>query len=172
MVEKTSRYTLISAIITGLYFLVKKTGIPLTFVKITAALAISIPVVTVIYIGASGSKTPAVPLSYTVTIKPFTSSSLGRETGRLVATRIHEKLNRLHNASYSRIAENTIIKGTPWALFGSIEKPDESIHIFIKIINARTSQMIFITEEQISSLSDLDRAVDRICRRLPPLKGK
>jgi len=172
VVKKTSRYALISAIITGLFFLVKKTGIPLTFVKIAAALAISIPVATVLYFSASWGKTPAAPLSYTVTIKPFTSSSLGRETGRLVTDRIHEKLNRLHNASYSRIAEETIIKGTPWALIGSIEKPDSSIHIFIKIINARTSQIIFITEEQVSSLSELDRAVDRICRRLPPLKGK
>ena len=172
VLKRTSRITFVAGIIAGIYFLIKKTALPVSFVKIGTAVLLSTAIGTGVYLSMKPPVDTAPVLDPSVIIRPFTTSSLDQKTGLLVARKLSESLNKISGEGYTGITTKTAIGGAPWSIFGTVEKINGKIIIIAKIIDTKTSRLLLIIEEECGSLEDVDKAINAIARQMPLLKKK
>ena len=172
--EKTVRPALIAALAAWIFFLVKKAGIPVPLAKMTAAAAVTASVCAGAYLAMNApmSPSPAQKIAQTVTIRPFVSRSLDAKAGVACAEALRQALDDTYGRGFSRLASGPGMGNSRWAVFGAVEKSAGSAVMIVKIVDARTSRTVFMTEEKCAAQGDCDSAAGRVVKKFAGWKGK
>ncbi len=200
ILKKTGQYSLISSLLIGFYFLLKKLSIQIPFVKFTVAVVTVSTVSGGAYFAVKkysrpqtqkpvisahsqkiitsnmtsqeldlsltqGAKTTKshhkLPVNtnakFAISVKPFVSKSIDKGLVRLITQKIIYNLSkkqRIKNSSFSAV--NSFGK-VDFGIIGNIEKMDGIMLLTVKIINPRSSAVVYLVDKQIESISEINK---------------
>lgn len=166
IMKKTSGTALFTSVVVWIFFLLKKSGIPVSAAKFAAASLIIASAGTGVYISMHKPDIvmePPVPaVKYTVMIRPFASSSLDQKAGAAIADSLRDAIDKKYGDGFSKLAAGTGMGDTRWTVFGTVEYVKSSTVIIIKVVDAETSRTVFMSEEKCAAPDQCRAAAARL----------
>lgn len=174
VVKRTSQMTAFMAVMTWIFFMLKKIGIPVYVAKVAASAVLVVSIGTGSYVAVNKIvRKPAVPTTkYTVMIRPFVSRSLDKKAGFACAESLRRSLDEKYGQGFSQLASGPGIGETRWTVFGTVEKIKSSTFMIMKLIDSRTSRTVFMAEEKCASPDQCNSAAARMAKKFPSLRNK
>ncbi len=163
ILKRTGRITLTASIGTFIFFLMRRaaTWIPATniVVPLTVATAITAGSITVVKLAA-----PSVEAS--LLVRPFQSVTMSDKTVTASTKIFTEKLNSVSENLKSRISTDSHINNVPYIMIGTMEKSGEKVFLTVKIVDSKTSGILYITEAAASSKTELPVVLEKLALEL------
>jgi hypothetical protein len=178
------KYTFLSGIFLSIYFFFRRFGITITVTKAIVSIITAAGIVTggyFLYLSLRGAgpfagaeKAPVNAVSksgdeaakgraasnFAVCIEPFSSLSVDRAVSVRASRGISSGLNRLRGAGFSRVASGG--RGGRYMLLGNIETVEGAYILFIKLVDIRSSKIVYAVKEKARSVEDLEKTFSRI----------
>jgi hypothetical protein len=109
---------------------------------------------------------PAVEnFSFIMGIDQFTSSTVDAATLDSAARSISKGLDEIMGPHFSRYLARPGQEGT-YTLMGNIEKVENTYIVFIKVVDMKSSSILYAGKERAVSRDELEKACDRISRNV------
>ncbi len=186
ILKRTGRHSLITGIVLWIYFLLRRYGIVITTGK-----AIIVTIVLLVFslggilaffmlqhrpdsavnrkggvvdIRVDRDSAPVQPPRpvYALAIEPFTGEGVDRGVRTAAMKAIAGQLGALRGGSFSTIVWNRNTEGMKYRMTGSVEKSGDEMFLFVKVVDLRTSSIVYVAKEKADSLDGIPDA----CRRV------
>jgi len=176
IMKKTPGVTVFTAVTAWMFFLLKKTGIPVSIAKFATAAVLAVSIGAGIYVSRNKPvplTAPDVPeVKYTVMIRPFSSRSLDQKAGIACAEFLRQSLDDKYGKGYSRISSGTGMGDSQWTVFGTVETVKDSTVMIMKVIDAQTSRTVFMAEEKCGAPDQCGSAAARMAEKFTLFKRR
>ena len=174
VIKKASGTTLFTAVMTWMFFMLKKAGIPVSIAKFATAAVLVSSVGAGMYVSLNKPGVIPIPAvsaaKYTVMIRPFASRSLDEKAGIACADSLRESLDNKYGKGFSKLATGAGMGDTKWTVFGTVETVKGSAVMIVKVIDAKTSRTVFMAEEKCDAPDKCGPAAARMAGKFSFLK--
>ncbi|MBN1532831.1 MAG: hypothetical protein JXA20_09230 [Spirochaetes bacterium] len=188
VMRKTGIYSTLFALFSYIFFLFKRLGIlfPLKNIVILG-IVIGLTSSGLVYLYVSRDSVPvntigpAVPVppdampvmpqesknkrpAYRLALNPLRSGSVDNDTLSRATMIVSDELSRLHGRDYWAMADEA--RSAAFVLSGYIEKTEGGFVIFVKVVNSRSSAIVYVTRDRVQSLDEIPESCRRISAEL------